>query len=101
MTHLVVTADTEQDVDAIITYLEHEAGPQVAGRYGQRFRAAFTRIVNFPEAGARRSILGPEAPVSIIYPYVVIYDYDRDNDVATLLRILHGKRNITEDLLRR
>jgi plasmid stabilization system protein ParE len=33
--------------------------------------------------------------------YVLIYDYTIDDDTLTLLRILHGKRNITRELLHR
>jgi toxin ParE1/3/4 len=101
MTRLVVTADAEADLDAILSYLESEAGSLVTERYAQRFRTTIVRIIDFPESGAPRPIFGPEARIAIVYPYLVIYDYDREGDVATLLRILHGKRNISEDLLHR
>jgi len=36
--------------------------------------------------------------VAIVLPYIVIYDHE-DNAVR-VLRVLHGKRNITRDLIR-
>jgi plasmid stabilization system protein ParE len=33
-----------------------------------------------------------------VLPYIVIYDYEEDT--VTVLRVLHGKRNITRDLIR-
>jgi mRNA-degrading endonuclease RelE of RelBE toxin-antitoxin system len=37
----------------------------------------------------------------VISPYVLIYDFDSSSDTATVLRIVHGRRNITVDLIRR
>jgi hypothetical protein len=34
-------------------------------------------------------------------PYLLIYDFVAADDTATLLRVLHGKRNITEHLIKR
>jgi plasmid stabilization system protein ParE len=36
----------------------------------------------------------------VVYPYVLIYDYARDDNTVTLLRILHGRRDITPALVR-
>jgi plasmid stabilization system protein ParE len=33
-----------------------------------------------------------------VLPYIIVYDHD--DDVVTVLRVLHGKRNITRDLIR-
>jgi plasmid stabilization system protein ParE len=30
----------------------------------------------------------------IVYPYVLIYDYGNDDDTVTLLRVLHGRRDV-------
>jgi plasmid stabilization system protein ParE len=50
-----------------------------------------------PDIGPPRHALGP-ARVVIILPYLVIYEHQEN--VVTVLRVLHGKRNITRDLLR-
>jgi plasmid stabilization system protein ParE len=101
MTRLVVTADAAADTTDILIYLEREAGPVVAQAYGERFRAAAMRLVDFPASGAPRPVLGDDARIVIVAPYLLIYDYIPGGDVVTLLRILHGRRNITRDLLRR
>jgi toxin ParE1/3/4 len=54
-----------------------------------------------PRPARRGKPLGPDAHIAIVYPYVLIYDYVQANDTVTLLRVLHGRRNITRDLLKR
>jgi toxin ParE1/3/4 len=101
MTRLVVTADADVDTGEILDYLTREAGWRVADEYGQRFREALERVVEMPESGAPRQALGPETHIAVVYPYVLIYDYSHEIDTVTLLRVLHGRRNITRDLLKR
>jgi len=45
--------------------------------------------------------LGARTRIAIVQPYLLIYDYAPGDDALTLLRILHGRRNITRALLRR
>jgi toxin ParE1/3/4 len=100
MTRLVVTADAERDASEIISFLVREAGPAVAADYVSRFRFTLERLVELPETGAPRPSLGPNARIGIVSPYILIYDFVRGDDDLVLLRILHGRRNITRDLLR-
>ncbi len=99
MTRLVVTADAERDASEIISFLAREAGPAVAAEYVRRFTSTLERLASLPETGAPRPSLGPNARIGIVSPYILIYDFVRDELI--LLRILHGRRNITQDLLRR
>jgi toxin ParE1/3/4 len=101
MTRLVVTADAEADTSEILTYLARKAGHRVADNYGRRFRIMIERLVDMPGIGAPRPTLGPNARIAIVYPYILIYDYTPDDDTLTLLRILHGRRNVTGDLVSR
>ncbi len=101
MTRLVVTADAEADTSEILAYLAREAGHLVAENYGRRFRMTIERLVGMPGTGAPRPALGPNARIAVVYPYALIYDYAREDDTLTLLRILHGRRNVTRDLLSR
>jgi toxin ParE1/3/4 len=98
---LVVTADAEADTREILLFLEREVGREVAARYGQRFRLILQRLVELPETGAPRPILGPNSRIGIVSPYVLIYDFVHEDDLVVLLRLLHGRRNITRDLLQR
>jgi len=78
MTRLVVSADAEADTIDILAYLTAEAGPLIAAEYGDRFRVTIERMVELPESGAPRPRLGP-----------------------TLLRLLHGKRDIASLISKR
>lgn len=101
MTRLVVTADAETDVDEILDYLAREASPRVAADFGDRFRNAVERFVDLPETGPLRRALGRNVRISIVFPYVLIYEHGREDDTVTLLRILHERRNITRQTLKR
>lgn len=95
MTRLVVTANAESDTSDILDYLQQEAGSRVAEDFGRRFRIAIERFVDLPETGSPRPLLGGNIRVSIVFPYILIYEYVREDDTVTLLRVLHGRRNIT------
>ncbi len=100
MTRLVVTEDADADLEEILNYLEREAGPRVAEAYGHKIGACLARLVEFPGIGARRPALGASTRIGIVRPYILIYDYTAADDTLTLLRIVHGKRNITRRLIR-
>ena len=55
----------------------------------------------FPASGAPRPSLGEFARILVVYPYVMLYDYESSSGVLTVLRVLHGKKAITEKVLRR
>jgi len=101
MTRLVVTTDAEGDTHDILAYLEQHAGAGVAADYGSRFSRTIERLVGMPETGAPRPSLGSNTRIAVVFPFVLIYDYTREDDTLTLLRILHGRRNISRDLLQR
>ncbi len=101
MTILVITRSARADISDTIDYLEHEAGGITAGRYAREIQAAINRLVNFPESGAPRSALGELKRMVVIYPYLMMYDYEPKSDVLTILRVLHGKSEIRKDDLDR
>jgi toxin ParE1/3/4 len=101
MTRLIVTEDADADIEEILDYLEREAGAGVAEAYGRKIGACLSRLVEFPGIGTRRPALGADTRVGIVRPYILIYDYTADTDTLTLLRIVHGKRNITRRLMKR
>jgi toxin ParE1/3/4 len=101
MTRLVVTSDADHDAINIVAYLHREAGPRVAEDYGHRFQDTLSRLLDMPESGAPRPALGRNIRIAIVLPYLLIYEYTRHDDTLTLLRVVHGKRNITRELLQR
>ena len=100
MSRLVVTPEAETDINDILDHLVQHAGTSVATAYGSKFRRSIERLLEFPGLGVRRPALGANARIAIVPPYVLIYDYPDTADTLTLLRVLHGKRDITRRLIR-
>jgi plasmid stabilization system protein ParE len=101
MTLLVVAAEATSDTTTIIDYLERNAGAAVASEYGQRFVQTTERIVDMPLSGSPRPALGDRVRIGVVAPYVLVYEYDAVRDEVTLLRVLHGRRNVSRLLTRR
>jgi len=99
MTRAIVTEQAKRDVREIISDLNRRAGHVVASRYAADFKDVYRNLAIFPDSGPLRPALGPIARIKLVYPYVVIYD--RDSGGVTVLRVLHGRRDITADLIRR
>ena len=91
----------ERDLAAILDELEEKAGAATALKYAVAFDLCLQRISQIPAAGAPRPRLGVNARLVIVSPYLVIYDYDAEAGVSTVLRVLHSRRNITKRLLAR
>jgi plasmid stabilization system protein ParE len=96
---LLVTRNAENDMARILAYLEDEANAIVAEEFGRDVRRTLLPLMKFPDSGAPRPELGPDARVVVVYPYLLIYDHAAPN--LTLLRILHGKANLTAEILMR
>ena len=99
MARVIVAEPAKQDVRDILTDLGERAGYGVASRYAEDFKAAYRGIAQFPGSGPPRPALGPNARIKIVYPYVIIYDHESNE--ATVLRVLHGRRDITIKLIKR
>jgi toxin ParE1/3/4 len=98
MARVIVAERAKRDVRRIISDLYERAGYRVATRYANEFKAAYRRLSHVPAGGPPRPALGPKTRIAIVLPYIVIYDHE--DDAVTVLRVLHGRRNITRDLIR-
>jgi plasmid stabilization system protein ParE len=98
---VVVAEDAANDAERILDYLYNEAGSNIAEAYARRSQSVVDRLSQFPETGVVRPDLGKDARVAIIAPYLMIYDFEPSEDTVVLLRILHGRRDISERLLSR
>jgi plasmid stabilization system protein ParE len=99
MTRVLVSVLARQDVRDILKDLSERAGHAVASRYAADFKSVYRSLVAFPEGGSPRRSLGADARIKIVYPFVVIYDHRAD--AVTVLRVMHGHRDITAKLLAR
>jgi toxin ParE1/3/4 len=99
MARVAISASADSDRLAILDYLASKAGHATAERYNAAFGIALRRLADFPDSGSPRPALGVSIRVVVVHPFVVIYEHV--DEVVTVFRILHGKRNITRDLLER
>jgi plasmid stabilization system protein ParE len=101
MAEFRLSSAAQTDFDEITDYLVEVAGRSIAANYGERLRAAVNRVAESPGIGSPRQHLGPETRMTSVDPYLVFYDGGPDSDTVHVLRILHGRRNFTPDLIAR
>jgi len=99
MARVVVTESADADIAEIDAYLSLHAGRRVALRYLDDFDAFYERLAKFPDMGPTRSDLGAHIRVWSIHPFVIIYRHIADT--VEILRVLHGKRDITSQVMTR
>jgi toxin ParE1/3/4 len=80
--------------------LTAKAGGRTATKYDDLFTRLFDLLADFLGIGAPRPVLGTRIRIGIVLPYLVIYQYNERDDTVTIMRIVHGRRNITRVLLR-
>jgi plasmid stabilization system protein ParE len=97
MTALIVSADARTDTFEILEGLKNKAGASVSARYAMRFRDVVARLPEMPRSGSPRPALGSSTRCIIVSPYAIIYDYVEKDDLIVILRILHGRRNISKE----
>ncbi len=98
MATVQITASADADLGDIVSDLASRAGWTIAQRYAAAFDALFARLADHPAMGPLRPELGPHTRIGVVQPYIAIYEYS-ENDV-TILRVLHGRRNVTARLIR-
>ncbi len=101
MARVVITSFADADTAKVINDLNKQAGADVADRYDADFDNLYQRLAQFPDSGSPRPKLGAYVRISVVSPYVVIYEHVEDDDVVMIMRIVHGRRKITRRLLRR
>ena len=99
MARLDFTKSGRSDLKLIIDDLSLVAAPDVAPNYSADFDTAFMRLTQFPRIGAPRPAFGREVRIWTVEPYAIFYRYADAPDTVVILRILHGKRNVTRKLL--
>jgi toxin ParE1/3/4 len=98
---VVITASADVDTAAIIDDLTAKAGANVAARYNADFDAFYRRLERFPESGSPRPALGSLVRIGVVSPYTIIHEYIDADDVVTIMRIVHVRREITRRILNR
>ena len=101
MANLIVSAMARADLATIQQYLREEAGTATAQHYAAQFADTIEGLKTCPGIGAPRPSLGDNTRIVMVLPYLIFYDYDAVFDRIVVVRVLHGRRNITEQLLQR
>jgi plasmid stabilization system protein ParE len=99
MAQVIVTSSADADVYAIQSDLAKAAGIHIAAKYTALFEKLYDRLAEHPDSGAPRPGLGKDIRIGIVLPYIVIYRHHQAEDVVTVLRVVHGRRNITAKLI--
>jgi toxin ParE1/3/4 len=100
-TRVIIAPAAAADTQDILTFLAERAGNRTASKYAALFERLYDRLEDFPASGAPRPALGSNIRIGIVRPYIIIYRHLGGSDTATVLRIVHGRRDITRTLLRR
>jgi plasmid stabilization system protein ParE len=99
MARVIVTSSADADVHAIQSDLAKAAGIRIAAKYTALFGKLYDRLAEHPDSGAPRPSLGKDIRIGIVVPYIVIYRHHEADDIVTVLRVVHGRRNITSKLI--
>ncbi len=99
MARIIVTAPADADMADIFADLYNGAGPVTAEKFNTRFDRLYERLANHPESCPLRPKLGPHIRIGLVLPYVVIYRHVEGADVVTIIRIVHGRRQLTRKLV--
>jgi toxin ParE1/3/4 len=93
MKRFVLARPAERDLDAIKTYLNERAGPEIARRVMRDIRSALDLVASRPGIGHSREDLTTR-PLRFwpVYSYLIVYDPAAIP--VQVIRVLHGKRDI-------
>jgi toxin ParE1/3/4 len=94
---LVVSRDADDDLQQIACYLV-ERNPLAAASIFDDINRKFVNLTHFPFIGRDRSSLRPGIRSIVADPYVIFYRVDSER--ITILRILHGRRDIDAEFRR-
>jgi toxin ParE1/3/4 len=94
---VIVSDRAEDDLFALFAYLQ-EQSPAAAEAIAAEIDRRFQTIGRFPLSGSSRDRLGPDIRVMLASPYAIFYAVRRDH--VTILRILHGSRDVNEEFFR-
>jgi toxin ParE1/3/4 len=98
---VVVSELADADLAAIIPVIAREAGVATAEKYARRFESLFDRLAAYPECCPIRRNLGPNIRVGVVFPYIVVYRREDADDLVSIIRTLHGRRDAALALLRK
>ena len=89
------TRRARADLDAIWTYI-HQQSPAGANKVIAGIDAIFRQLSDLPDLGRPRPELAGDLRSIVVRPHVVFYRHD--GRVVSVIRVLHGARDIGPEL---
>lgn len=94
------TNKAESDLDEIIRYIKVDlANPIAASNFIDCLLKSIDEIERFPESGSlvnNEYLIAKNVRKKLINNYIMFYVYDDENKIIYILRIIYGKRDISE-----
>jgi plasmid stabilization system protein ParE len=100
MLRVTFSPEAGLDLIEITDYLSDIASPRIARNYETRIRSAIDGLRDVPESGPPRREFGAHIRMLIVRPYLIFYEVELARRDVSILRILHGARDIDEKLIR-
>jgi len=99
MARVTFSPQARRDLADIVDFLFDFASPQTARKYEIEIRRVIENLTDLPSTGSPRRAFGPAVRILIVKPFLIFYDDRSDQGDVLILRILHGSRDITQDLI--
>jgi toxin ParE1/3/4 len=94
---IIVSDEADNDLMQIFSYLNQQS-PQATQSLLDAINRRFVSLGSFPLLGTPRPDLGQDVRSAIVSPYLILYAARRDH--VTILRVLHGSRDIEAEFRR-
>jgi toxin ParE1/3/4 len=88
---VLIRPSADADMDGIFAWIAGD-DPRAAERLIQRIFTAVKRLAHYPDSGAPRPELGPDARSIVVGKYLILYRAGPDS--VDILRVVHGAREL-------
>jgi toxin ParE1/3/4 len=94
---IIVSDKADNDLMQISSYMSQQS-LQATQSILDEINRCFVNLTSFPLRGSPRPDLGRDVRSTIVSPYLILYAVRRDH--VTVLRVLHGSRDIEAEFRR-
>jgi toxin ParE1/3/4 len=95
---IIVSDEADNDLLLIFSYLSQNSSQAAAELFASEIDRCLANVSAFPFSGSPRPRLGPDIRGVVVLPYLILYAVRSDH--ITILRVLHGSRNIDAEFHR-
>ena len=92
MRKLLIQPQAKADLSEIWHYIAAQS-PTAADKVGQKLDDALQGLLSMPGKGHKRNdVKDPQYRFWSVYSYIIVYRYDDTS--LTVIRVIHGRRNL-------